>query len=65
MNAVEKFIVQDLEVMSDFDIHKTCLHYRVRYYYIYMKLISITVEGYRKYETYRVNDCRSKFCVRK
>ena len=30
-----------------------------------MKLISITVEGYRKYETYRVNDCRSKFCVRK
>ena len=31
INAVEKFIVQDLEVMSDFDIHKTCLHYRVRY----------------------------------
>ena len=30
-----------------------------------MKLISFTVEGYRKYETYRVNDCRSKFCARK
>ena len=35
VNAVEKFIVQDLEVLSDFDIHKTCLHYRVSYYYIY------------------------------
>ena len=30
-----------------------------------MKQTSISVEGCRKYETYRVNDCRSKFCVRK
>merc|ERR1712156_1103086 len=28
-----KFIVQDLEVMSDFDIHKTCLHYRAIEHY--------------------------------
>ena len=27
-NAHEKFIVEDLSVMSDFDIHKTCLAYR-------------------------------------
>ena len=27
--AVEKFIAEDLSVMSDFDIHKTCLAYRV------------------------------------
>jgi len=33
INAVEKFIVQDLEVMSDFDIHKTCLHYRAIEHY--------------------------------
>merc|ERR1712018_1088534 len=26
--AVEKFIAEDLSVMSDFDIHKTCLAYR-------------------------------------
>lgn len=29
-DATEKFIVEDLSVMSDFDIHKTCLAYRVR-----------------------------------
>ena len=28
-HAVEKFIKEDLSVMSDFDIHKTCLAYRV------------------------------------
>ena len=28
--AVEKFIADDLSVLSDFDIHKTCLAYRVR-----------------------------------
>jgi SWI/SNF-related matrix-associated actin-dependent regulator 1 of chromatin subfamily A len=28
-DATEKFIVEDLSVMSDFDIHKTCLAYRV------------------------------------
>merc|ERR1712156_1036629 len=28
-----KDIVQDLEVMSDFDIHKTCLHYRAIEHY--------------------------------
>merc|ERR1719479_868164 len=33
INAVEKFIVQDLEVLSDFDIHKTCLHYRAIEHY--------------------------------
>ena len=27
--ATEKFIIEDLSVMSDFDIHKTCLAYRV------------------------------------
>jgi len=27
-NAVEEYIVQDLKLMSDFDIHKTCEHYR-------------------------------------
>ena len=27
--AVEKFIIEDMSVMSDFDIHKTCLAYRV------------------------------------
>ena len=27
--AVEKFITEDLGAMSDFDIHKTCLAYRV------------------------------------
>jgi len=27
-NAVEEFIIQDLKLMSDFDIHKTCEHYR-------------------------------------
>ena len=27
--ATEKFIMEDLSVMSDFDIHKTCLAYRV------------------------------------
>ena len=27
--AVEKFIAEDLSVMSDFDIHKTCLEYKV------------------------------------
>ena len=27
--AVEKFIAEDLSVLSDFDIHKTCLTYRV------------------------------------
>merc|ERR1739848_85466 len=26
--AVEKFIAEDLSVLSDFDIHKTCLTYR-------------------------------------
>merc|ERR1719232_625614 len=26
--AVEKFIIEDMSVMSDFDIHKTCLAYR-------------------------------------
>ena len=30
--AVEKFIAEDLSVMSDFDIHKTCLAYRVSSY---------------------------------
>jgi hypothetical protein len=28
-NALESFIVQDLKVMSDFDIHRTCETYRV------------------------------------
>jgi len=28
-DATEKFIIEDLSVMSDFDIHKTCLAYRV------------------------------------
>ncbi len=28
--AVEKYIAEDLSVLSDFDIHKTCLAYRVR-----------------------------------
>ena len=28
--ANEKFIVEDLSVMSDFSIHQTCLMYRVR-----------------------------------
>jgi SWI/SNF-related matrix-associated actin-dependent regulator 1 of chromatin subfamily A len=27
--AVEKFIVEDMSVLSDFDINKTCLAYRV------------------------------------
>ena len=27
--AVEKFIAEDLSVMSDFEIHKTCLEYKV------------------------------------
>ena len=27
--AVEKFIAEDLSALSDFDIHKTCLAYRV------------------------------------
>lgn len=27
-NAVEEYIIQDLKLMSDFDIHKTCEHYR-------------------------------------
>ena len=27
--AVEKFIVEDLEALSDFYIHKTCQHYPV------------------------------------
>ena len=31
-NAVEKFICEDLSVFSDFDIHKTCLAYRVSIY---------------------------------
>ena len=29
--AVEKFIVEDLEALSDFYIHKTCQHYPVSY----------------------------------
>ena len=29
--ATEKFIIEDLSVMSDFDIHKTCLAYRVSF----------------------------------
>ena len=29
--AIEKFIVDDLSVLSDFDIHKTCLAYRVSF----------------------------------
>lgn len=29
--AVEKFIVEDLSALSDFDIHKTCLAYRVSF----------------------------------
>ena len=30
--ATEKFIVEDLSVLSDFDIHKTCLAYRVSWF---------------------------------
>ena len=29
-DARESFIIEDLSVMSDFEIHKTCLAYRVR-----------------------------------
>ena len=29
--AVEKFIVEDLEALSDFYIHKTCQHYPVSF----------------------------------
>ena len=29
--AIEKFIADDLSVLSDFDIHKTCLAYRVSF----------------------------------
>ncbi len=32
--AVEKFIREDLSALSDYDIHKTCLAYRVSSYYI-------------------------------
>ena len=30
--AIEKFIADDLSVLSDFDIHKTCLAYRVSFW---------------------------------
>ena len=29
-DARESYIIEDLSVMSDFDIHKTCLAYRVK-----------------------------------
>jgi SWI/SNF-related matrix-associated actin-dependent regulator 1 of chromatin subfamily A len=29
MDAEEKLIIEDLSVMSDFEIHTTCLQYRV------------------------------------
>ena len=34
-NAVEEYIIQDLKLLSDFDIHKTCETYRVRHTWLF------------------------------
>ena len=43
--AVEKFIAEDLSVMSDFDIHKTCLAYRVSIYSYLQKNLCQKLNG--------------------
>ena len=40
--ATEKFIIEDLSVMSDFDIHKTCLAYRVTICQVFFLLLLVS-----------------------
>ena len=51
--ALESYIVEDLKIMSDFEINKTCETYRVRISFISIRFREIlsTISVYRAFES--------------